>query len=281
MSAGGSTSTICIVPVEGAGAYLQVLSDSTQQPLSNVSVSVLPTASSCFGYPPLPGPASYTSNSTGWVSIYGLQANYYFETSLTYAGRSYNFTLPQGPMETTYATLSLPSGNLSITVCNPSFQAPNCTPYNQTGAATTTDTSIHGGSEVSDPLRASLATWNYTGPQWNFTVYIDTNSPKQGQPIQLVATLTNIASANQTVTDFVDPYINPGVYTSNGTEVWAWNPPAVTFLDETIASDQSISQNVTIPTSQLIAGQTYDIRVAPLFTTTQGNLTITMQFSVG
>ena len=117
-SNGNTTSTICVVNVEGAGTYLQIVSDSTQQPLSGISVSVLPTASSCLGYPPIPGPETYTTNATGWVSMGGLQANYYFETSLTYTGRNYSFVLPQGPIETTNATLSLPSGTLSISLCN-------------------------------------------------------------------------------------------------------------------------------------------------------------------
>lgn len=274
-SNGNTTSTICVVNVEGAGTYLQIVSDSTQQPLSGISVSVLPTASSCLGYPPIPGPETYTTNATGWVSMGGLQANYYFETSLTYTGRNYSFVLPQGPIETTNATLSLPSGTLSISLCN-ATGTKTCSPYS---ASTTTNTSTqtaYSATEVSSKLRTSIA-----NDIWNFTVSINTNSPEQGQSVQLMAELTNIGSTSQEVSGFAGPFINPEVYAANGTEVWAWNPPYTTVSASPIASGQTLSQNVSIPTSQLSAGQTYTIEVVPLFITTQSNLTITMQFSVG
>ncbi len=116
---------------------------------------------------------------------------------------------------------------------------------------------------------------------WNFTVSISSNSVTRGQTILLVANLTNIGP-NTTIKEFVKPYINPGIYATNGTEVWAWNPPHSTSLNITIASGETISQDVNIPTSQLLVGQSYLIKVAPLSIQfpTPNNLTFTFQFSV-
>ncbi len=116
---------------------------------------------------------------------------------------------------------------------------------------------------------------------WNFTVSINSNSVTRGQTILLVANLTNIGP-NTTIKEFVKPYINPGIYATNGTEVWAWNPPHSTSLNMTIASGETISQDVNIPTSQLLVGQSYLIKVAPLSIQfpTPNNLTFTFQFSV-
>lgn len=139
-----TASTICIVPVEGAGVFLHIVSDSTQQPVPGIAVQVIPTATSCFGVS-RPGPADYTTNTTGWISIdvNNLQANYYFLVSLENGGRSYNFSLPQGPLDTTNATLSLPSGNLSITLCYTMATANPCRPYTEsTTTNTTTYTSV-------------------------------------------------------------------------------------------------------------------------------------------
>ena len=146
---GITNSTVCIINVEGAGTYLRIVSDSTQQPLAGISVSVLPAANSCFGAS-RPGPATYTTNATGWVSVGGMQANYYFDVSVGDAGRSYNFSLPQGPLDTTNATLSLPSGSLSITLCYTMATANPCRPY--TGSATTASTTTGVASTASSLL---------------------------------------------------------------------------------------------------------------------------------
>jgi hypothetical protein len=117
---------------------------------------------------------------------------------------------------------------------------------------------------------------------WNFTVSISSSAVEQGLSVQLVARLTNISPTNQTIQNYVEPYINPEVYASNGTAIWAWNPPEATWPTWTIPSGQTLTQTVNIPTSELSIGQTYTIKVAPLSQaiTAQGNLTITIQFSV-
>lgn len=122
---------------------------------------------------------------------------------------------------------------------------------------------------------------------WNFTVSINSSSVEQGQSLQLVARLTNISPTNQTIQNYIEPYINPEVRASNGisngTTIWAWNPPETLWSTWTIPSGQTLVQTVDIPTSELSIGQTYAIEVTPLSGASfsgQGNLTITIQFSV-
>jgi len=115
----------------------------------------------------------------------------------------------------------------------------------------------------SDPLRISAVS-ETNGETWNYTASISTDSVAAGQPILLVASLTNIAGEDQTVKEFVKPFINPGVYDTKGTEVWAWNPPQSTWPNMTVTNGETISQNVTIPTSGLSSGQSYFIEVQPL-----------------
>lgn len=117
---------------------------------------------------------------------------------------------------------------------------------------------------------------------WNFTASINSSSVPLGQSIRLLTSLTNISPTNQTIAPYVEPLINPGVYSSNGTEVWAWNPPQVNWATMTFPSGQVLSGNVVIPTSQLQAGQTYTIKVVPISIQflTPASLALSFQFSV-
>lgn len=98
---------------------------------------------------------------------------------------------------------------------------------------------------------------------WNFTVGISLDSVKQGQEILLSANLTDLGP-NLTISNWTVPYINPTVSAENGTEIWAWDPPVVTYPNRTISGGETFSENVSIPTYQLRAGQSYSIEVAPL-----------------
>ena len=208
-STGTSTSrtfsTTCEVPVEGAGVFLHIVSDSTQQPLPEISVHAVPTASSCFGASG-PGPSIYITNATGWVSmnVSSLQANYYFNTSLAYEGRNYNFILPQGPLDTTNATLHLPSGNLSISLCYTMATSNPCRLYNassttntssqSTFTITTTSTSSScsgyppGGNCIAPYSYTFTLSVNYSGP-WKLA-YQGYNSLDKSNP-------TNVSGSYQ------------------------------------------------------------------------------------
>jgi len=135
-STNNTTSVVCVINVEGSGTYLHIISDSSKEPLPAISVQVTPEASSCLGFSK-PGPSTYVTNASGWISVGGLQANYYFDASLVYAGRDYSFSLPQGPLDTTNATLGLPSGNLTISLCNTMATTNPCRPYTQSTTIST------------------------------------------------------------------------------------------------------------------------------------------------
>ena len=107
----------------------------------------------------------------------------------------------------------------------------------------------------SNPLRISEE-FEASSGEWNFTVSINSSSVARGHPIQLIASLTNIGP-NETVKEFIQPFINPEVYAANGSELWQWNPPQTTSPNTTFPSGQTISQSMVIPTSQLHSGQTY------------------------
>ena len=127
------------------------------------------------------------------------------------------------------------------------------------------------------PLRQSAS-----DSSWNFTASINATLVAPGQTITLMTELTNVSPSNQTIAPYVNPIVNPGVYASNGTQLWGWNPLQATWPSMTFASGQSISGSIAIPTSHLVAGQTYTIKVVPLATQflTPGNFALAFQFSV-
>jgi hypothetical protein len=131
-----------------------------------------------------------------------------------------------------------------------------------------------------EPGATPVGNWTYQGT-WNFTASISSDSVARGDQITLSANLTSIGS-NFTVKQFVMPYINPGVYAANGTEVWAWNPPQASWPNVAIPTGETFSADVRIPTGQLVSGQSYFITVAPLSIQfpTPNNYTFTFQFSV-
>ncbi len=132
----GTSYATCAVNFMGNGTFLQIISESTQQPLTGVSLHVSPVANGdCYV---AQNPATYNTNSSGWVSLGALPGGAHFLVSLEYAGTSYNFSIPQQSLDVSYATLRLPSGNLSVTLCLTLDTPPSFEPYNQTGIVSTT-----------------------------------------------------------------------------------------------------------------------------------------------
>lgn len=127
-----TNSTICMVAVEGNGVYLRIVSDSSNDSLSGINVLAIPESNSCPGSF-IPYSFEQTSNASGWVSLNfpNLQANYYYQVLIDYNGKNYSFVLPQGPLETTLALVSLPSGNLKIQLCVTDYGPTrlSCQPY--------------------------------------------------------------------------------------------------------------------------------------------------------
>jgi hypothetical protein len=135
-------------------------------------------------------------------------------------------------------------------------------------------------SAYGEPGASPYGNSTYDG-SWNFTVTISSNYVARGEPIMLTANITNTGRDFRFKT-FVTPEFNPIVYAANGTQVWAWNPPSVTWTNRTISSGETISQQVAIPTSQLSVGVSYFVTVAPnsIQFPTPNNYTFTFQFSV-
>ena len=69
------------------------------------------------------------------------------------------------------------------------------------------------GSPGASPMNESSL-----GGSWNFTASISSNSVNRGETILLTTSLTNIGQ-NETISNYVEPYINPAVYTLNGTSM--------------------------------------------------------------
>jgi hypothetical protein len=135
----------------------------------------------------------------------------------------------------------------------------------QTSTETTTQTALQ--SSVSN------SSWEFVGSTNATTV-------KGGQFILLWANLTNTSPSNQTIRPYVQPFINPNVVAANGTVVWAWDPPEVTWLNTNVTSGQSISQDVVILTTGFQAGA-YQIEVAPLSSQFSNDFNLTLRLSVG
>lgn len=151
----------------------------------------------------------------------------------------------------------------------------------QTVASTSTKgtlTCTINGPDVYDcvtPLRITEA-FDFGSGAWNFTVSINATSVVRGQTIRLTASLTN-AGGNETVSQLVQPYINPEVVAPNGTIVWQWNAPQSIISNDIFPGGQTISQVVDVPTSELQTNQGYLLSVAPLYVAapTPNNMSLT------
>ena len=117
--------------------------------------------------------------------------------------------------------------------------------------------------------------------EWNYTVMLNSTSVERGQTIHLVASLTKVGNGNITIDNFVEPFINPVVYSSNGTELWSWNPPEATYSNLVFPGGQTITQSMDIPALLFQAGYNYQLTVVPDFMTIENNMTtMTLQFAV-
>jgi hypothetical protein len=109
----------------------------------------------------------------------------------------------------------------------------------------------------------------------------------QGKPIDVYVNVTNISGQTQRVHE-VNPIINPVVLAENGTQVWAWNPPAINFFTNVTTGPGASNGPYVIPTSNLSVGQSYVLIISPLIGTYSNNadyqigesLTVTAAISV-
>jgi hypothetical protein len=105
------TSIACTISAEGTGFYVTVLSD-TGQPIRGAQVSGERVTGTNGGT------CSQTlsillTNSTGSVLITPNIGSYY-QLTIQYQGKAFSTQAPIDPMQSTYVTLKIPSGNFTM-----------------------------------------------------------------------------------------------------------------------------------------------------------------------
>jgi len=120
----------------------------------------------------------------------------------------------------------------------------------------TTTVTVTATSNQASPLSRSNG-------DWVFSIRLQNSLLSMGQEFALSYNLTNISGEPQTVHE-VNPLINPTIYSTNGTVVWAWNPPGMNFITTIPSKAGNWSGPLEIPTSALSSGQKYVLSVYPL-----------------
>jgi hypothetical protein len=106
------TSTYCTISAEGTGFYVTVVTD-TGSPVAGAQVSGSRITEYGSGGTCEQSIGSKYTNSSGTVLITDNMGSYNALT-VQYQGKNYAISAPIVPMETTYVTLKVPSGNYSI-----------------------------------------------------------------------------------------------------------------------------------------------------------------------
>jgi hypothetical protein len=127
------------------------------------------------------------------------------------------------------------------------------------GCTTTTSTS----TSTNNQSQNGQVTFYRTNGDWNFSVTLSSLAVPEGQPIDVYVSITNISGQTQTI-DEVEPIINPSVSYPNGTFVWAWDPPAINLIANITVESGISGGPFVIPTSNLLAGQSYKLNITPL-----------------
>jgi hypothetical protein len=143
--------------------------------------------------------------------------------------------------------------------------------------ATTTVTTV---SSTTVTILSNQTQTTVTISPWLFTASINATYVVRGEPLNLSAKLTNVSHANQTIYDYVDPFINPQMSDANGTGVWAWDPSEIVYPSWTVASGQSLDVNISIPTTRLSAGHEYNIVITPFSIPSSYDMTTVLSFLV-
>ncbi len=117
-----TTTTFCSITGQAGGAFLRVLSDSTQTPVVGAQVSATNKPAYCGSNQyTTNSPANsqttitFTTNSTEWYSLDTLN-NVGYSFTVRYSGQSYTLTIDLRPVSATCATLYVPSGKTNSTI---------------------------------------------------------------------------------------------------------------------------------------------------------------------
>jgi hypothetical protein len=117
-----------------------------------------------------------------------------------------------------------------------------------------------------------------TNGDWVFSIRQQNPLVAMGQVFTFSYNLTNISGQPQTV-HVVNPRINPTIYATNGSVVWAWNPPSVNYIATIPPKAGNWSEvDFTIPT--LSTGR-YVLSVWPLIGANTTNAVAVGDYSIG
>jgi hypothetical protein len=96
----------------------------------------------------------------------------------------------------------------------------------------------------------------------------------KGNDIEISASLAFVATDNETLC-YVSPLLaGLQVLNETGGVVWAFQPPAVTFCNQTMSYEKSFTESLDISTasSGFYPGQNYSISFGPILYDQHGNL---------
>ena len=107
-----SSTAVCSISAAGTGSYVIVESDGGQ-PLQGIQVSGTIVTQFANGETCQQDIGIFQTNSTGTALITQTSGNYYL-LSILYQGKDYTATMSISPLESTYVTLRVPSGNVTV-----------------------------------------------------------------------------------------------------------------------------------------------------------------------
>ena len=234
----------CTITGQPGGILLRVLSDANDTPIAGAVVNATNKPAFC-NYSPATTQTTKTFTTNGHTNWYSLNSdnNLGYSFVVTYMDHTYQFTANLAPVSITCATLYVPSGHTDIQIGE--FQ---------------TSCPLPTTSSSSSQQSASL-TWFANYGVWNYAVTLSSDQITQGEDITALFVLTNFSNQNQTV-DVDHPLVLPTIYSQNGTIIWTWTPPSYNDI-ENITASQALTQQITIPTHLLKAGQTYILSTYP------------------
>lgn len=109
-----TTSSNSCLPLGGKGLYVRLVGDNTGKPIQNATIKGTPgltcvdgeTTTAIIWEPPI--------NSSGFASLGANYSNWY-KLTIEYSGNTYQLRAEIHQNQTTYVTVSLPSGKTAIT----------------------------------------------------------------------------------------------------------------------------------------------------------------------
>jgi hypothetical protein len=162
---------------------------------------------------------------------------------------------------------------------------PTTTTSSQPLSSASSSSSSLTGSSAASSSSSSLST-NSTAAgrvsfyksdgDWNFSVILGSSVVPKGEPIEANATLTDISGQDQLVYQ-AGPFINPVIYSKNGTQVWASDSFQIHSGANYTAGESTGPDLDNIPTLNLTVGQSYILSIWPYIEPVSGFPTGTYQ----